>query len=64
MTARMVVTTIESLVHRLVATREPRLAVDDVRREVTAVVVRYLGGGDPPAPGQGARRSSNRSVEK
>jgi AcrR family transcriptional regulator len=44
MTARMVVTTIESLVHRLVATRQPRVAVDDVRREVTAVVVRYLVG--------------------
>jgi AcrR family transcriptional regulator len=64
MTARMVVTTIESLVHRLVATRQPRVAVDDVRREVTAVVVRYLAGGDRPEPGQGARRSSNRSVEK
>ncbi len=64
MTARMVVTTIESLVHRLVATRQPRVAVDDVRREVTAVVVRYLAGGDRPELGQGARRSSNRSVEK
>jgi len=64
MTARMVVTTIEALVHRLVATRQPRVAVDEVRREVTAVVVRYLAGGDRPEPGQGARRSSNRSVEK
>jgi hypothetical protein len=62
--ARMVVTTIESLVHRLVATREPRLAVDDVRREVTAVVVRYLAGRDRPEPDQGGSRSSNRSVEK
>jgi hypothetical protein len=60
----MVVTTIEALVHRLVATRQPRVAVDEVRREVTAVVVRYLAGGDRPEPGQGARRSSNRSVEK
>lgn len=64
MTARMVVTTLEALVHRLVATRQPRVAIDDVRREVTAVVVRYLAGGDAPERGQGARRSSNRSVEK
>jgi len=64
MSARMVVTTIESLVHRLVATRQPRLAVDEVRREVTAVVMRYLAGRDRPEPGQSARRSSNRSVEK
>jgi AcrR family transcriptional regulator len=64
MTARMVVTTIESLVHRLVATRQPRLTIDDVRREVTAVVVRYLAGRDRPRPAQGVRRSSNRSVEK
>jgi len=60
--ARMVIATVESLVHRLVATRERAVGVEDVRREVTAVVVRYLTG--DPSAGQPARRSSNRSVEK
>ena len=66
MAARLVVTTIESLVHRLVATRRAAaMPVDDVRREVTAVVVRYLAGGDrPDAWSAPPRRSSNRSVEK
>ena len=62
-TARVVVTTIESLVHRLIATTEPAMPVDDVRREVTAVVVRYLSA-DPGALDPSSRRSSNRSVEK
>ena len=57
------VTTIESLVHRLVATTERAIPVDEVRREVTAVVVRYLTAeSDPLAPP--SRTSSNRSVEK
>jgi AcrR family transcriptional regulator len=60
--ARMVVTTVESLVHRLVATRDPTMSLDEVRRQVTALVVRYLAPG-PPGPDQ-SRRSSNRSVEK
>jgi hypothetical protein len=62
-TARVVVTTIESLVHRLIATNEPAMPVDDVRREVTAVVVRYLSA-DPDALDPSSRRSSKRSVEK
>ncbi len=61
--ARLVVTTIESLVHRLVATTERAMPVDDVRREVTAVVVRYLTA-DPDALVPPSRRSSKRSVEK
>ena len=61
--ARLVVTTIESLVHRLVATTERAMPVDHVRREVTAVVVRYLTA-DPDALVPPSRRSSKRSVEK
>ncbi len=62
-TARVVVTTIESLVHRLIATTERAMPVDVVRREVTAVVVRYLST-DPDALDPSSRRSSKRSVEK
>jgi AcrR family transcriptional regulator len=40
--ARIVVTTIESVVHRTVATRHPTIAADAVRRELVAMVTRYL----------------------
>jgi AcrR family transcriptional regulator len=40
--ARFVVVTVESLVHRVVATRAPALAVDTFRDELVAMLVRYL----------------------
>jgi hypothetical protein len=58
------------------AVRPAAIALDEVRRQVTAMVVRYLDGADTgagararagdraPTPDGQDRRSSNRSVEK
>jgi AcrR family transcriptional regulator len=42
--ARLVVTTIESLVHRVVATRDRTVDLEAFRRELIAMLVRYLRG--------------------
>jgi AcrR family transcriptional regulator len=47
--ARLVVTTIESVVHRMVATRERPVDLDAFRRELAAMVNRYLDGESAPA---------------
>lgn len=49
MAARIVVTTIESLVHRMVATRGPQVDLVAFRHELVDMVVRYLHGGSSSA---------------
>ncbi len=41
--ARFVVVTVESLVHRVVATRTPALSIDAFRDQLVTMLVRYLG---------------------
>lgn len=48
--ARLAVTTIESLVHRNLAVRQPEVDLDAFRRELVTLLVRYLTGADGPAP--------------
>jgi AcrR family transcriptional regulator len=71
--AHLAVVTIESVVHRTVATRDRRVEPDVLAAELTAMVVGYLTAASAPtgidAPAGAARQassrtSSNRSVEK